>query len=161
IKHRSVGSTPTYKISGAVEGITEVRPGNAVFFDMVQVGLGAATVEDCALTVLSSIGSIKKNRIVIDAGSKTLNLDKGAHGNESVAGHGYILEHPEWIVERLSEEHGVIPISGEVPDVHVGDALTIIPNHACTVVNLFDAYVVHRDGVVVGTWKVHARGRND
>ncbi len=161
IKHRSVGSTPTYQISGAIEGITEVRPGNAVFFDMVQVGLGAATIEDCALTALSSIGSIKKNRIVIDAGSKTLNLDKGAHGNESVAGHGYILEHPEWILERLSEEHGVIPISEEVPGAKIGDTLTIIPNHACTVVNLFDEYVVHRSGEVVGRWKVHARGRND
>lgn len=161
IKHRSVGSTPTYQLSGAVDGITEVRPGNAVFFDMVQVGLGVATVTNCALSVLSSVASIKSNRIVIDAGSKTLNLDKGAHGNESVVGHGYIKEHPELTIERLSEEHGVIPISGEVPNIQITDKLTIIPNHACPVVNLFDHYYVHRDGHIVDKWKVHARGRND
>lgn len=161
IKHRSVGSTPTYQMSGVVDGITEVRPGNAVFLDMVQVGLGVASVENCALTVLSSIGSIKPNRIVIDAGSKTLNLDKGAHGNESITGHGYIQEYPHLTLERLSEEHGVIPLSEEVKDLHITDKLTIIPNHACTVVNLFEEYIVHRDGTIVDTWKVHARGRND
>src|SRR5699024_9574641 len=67
ITHKRVGSTPTYQISGAMEGITEIRRGNAVFFDMVQVGLGVAHVEHCALTVLSSVGSVKKYRIVIDA----------------------------------------------------------------------------------------------
>ncbi|HLR14489.1 MAG TPA: alanine racemase [Bacillota bacterium] len=161
ITHKSVGSTPTYQISGAIEGITEVRPGNAIFFDMVQVGLGVAHVEDCALTVLSTVGSVKKDRIVIDAGSKTLHLDKGAHGNESVMGHGYIKEYPHLTLERLSEEHGVIPLKDEIPELRVTDKMTIIPNHACTVVNAFDTYTVHRNGEVIGVWDVHARGRND
>lgn len=161
ITHRSVGSTPTYQMSGIVDGITEVRPGNAVFFDMVQVGLGVASIEDCALEVLSSVGSIQKNRVVIDAGSKTLNLDKGAHGNESITGHGYIQEYPQLTLERLSEEHGVIPLSEDVKDLRITDKLTIIPNHACTVVNLFEEYIVHRDGMIVDRWNVHARGRND
>lgn len=161
ILNRSVGSTPTYQISGAMEGITEIRPGNAVFFDMVQVGLGVAHVDDCALTVLSTVGSVKKDRIVIDAGSKTLNLDKGAHGNESVNGHGYIQEYPHLTLERLSEEHGVIPLNHENPDLQVTDQITIIPNHACTVVNLFETYTVHRSGEVIGVWEVHGRGRND
>src|SRR5699024_648216 len=43
IENRSVGSTPTYQMSGAVQGITEVRPGNSVFNDMIQVGLNVAT----------------------------------------------------------------------------------------------------------------------
>lgn len=160
IPHRSIGSTPTYKIAGAVEGITEIRPGNAVFYDMIQVGLGAATIEQCALTVIASVGSIKEGRIVIDAGSKTLNLDRGAHGNENVAGHGYIKEYPDLIIERLSEEHGIIEINQPV-DLILGELLTIIPNHACTVANLFNSYQVHRDGKVIDEWKVDARGRVD
>lgn len=160
IPHRSVGSTPTYKVAGAVDGITEVRPGNAVFYDMIQVGLGAATIEQCALTVCASVGSIKAGRIIIDAGAKTLNLDRGAHGNENVQGHGYIKEHPELIIERLSEEHGIIET--RYPElVALGELLTIIPNHACTVANLFDAYTVIKDGKVVDHWKVDARGRVD
>jgi|SRR5690625_2938598 len=158
ITHRSVGSTPTFKIAGAIEGVTEIRPGNAVFYDMVQVGLGVATKDQCALTVLSSIVSKKTDRVVIDAGSKTLALDQGAHGNASIAGHGFVKEHPEFVIERLSEEHGVIPMDGEV-NVSLNDKLTIIPNHACVVVNLFDAYLVHQKGKVIDEWKVDARGR--
>src|SRR5690625_2646510 len=160
IPHRSIGSTPTFKIAGAVEGITEIRPGNAVFYDMVQVGLGVATVEKCALTVIASVGSIKDNHVVIDAGSKTLNLDRGAHGNENVAGDGYIIEYPHLVIERLSEEHGIIPL--ENPEsLSLGEEITIIPNHACTVVNLFDYYTVQQHGNIIDYWKVDARGRVD
>lgn len=161
IEHRSVGSTPTYKISGAVEGITEVRPGNSVFNDMIQVGLEVATIEECALTVQASVGSIKQGRIIIDAGSKTLNLDRGAHGNENVVGHGYIKEYPHLIINRLSEEHGVITFEQGESIPQIGDILTIIPNHACTVANLFSTYHVQRDGHTVDEWKVDARGRVD
>src|SRR5699024_393658 len=156
----SIGSTPRFKIGGNIDGITEVRPGNAVFYDMIQVGLGAATIEECALTVRASVGSIKPGRIIIDAGSKTLNLDKGAHGNENVVGHGYIKEYPEFVLARLSEEHGIIE-TDHPESVTLGEELTIIPNHACTVANLFHTYTVHQDKKVVDHWKVDARGRVD
>lgn len=158
IKHRSIGSTPTFKQAGKVEGITEIRPGNAVFYDMVQVGLGIAEKEQCALTVLTGVYSIKKDRVIIDAGSKTLALDKGAHGLATVVGHGFVKEYPELIIERVSEEHGVIPLKEEI-DLQLGKKLTVIPNHACVVANLFDRYVVHRNGEVVAEWKVDARGK--
>lgn len=158
ITHRSIGSTPTFKIAGAVQGVTEIRPGNATFYDMVQVGLGVATKEQCALTVLSSVVSKKSNRIVIDAGSKTLALDQGAHGNASITGHGFIKEFPDLVIERLSEEHGVIPIEGHT-NVELNERITIIPNHACVVANLFDTYIVHRSGEIIGNWQVDARGR--
>lgn len=160
IPNRSIGSTPTFKIGGKITGITEIRPGNAVFYDMIQVGLGAATIKECALTVLASVGSIKSDRIVIDAGSKTLNLDKGAHGNENVVGHGYIKEYPELVLARLSEEHGIIE-TNYPESVTLGEELTIIPNHACTVANLFNTYTIHRNGKVIDYWDVDARGRID
>lgn len=158
IPNRSIGSTPTFKIAGKIAGITEIRPGNAVFFDMIQVGLEVASIENCALTIISSVGSIQNNRIVIDAGSKTLNLDKGAHGNESVIGHGYIKEYPHLIIDRLSEEHGIITTDTN-NNLQITEKLTIIPNHACTVVNLFDNYLIHRKGELIDVWKVDARGR--
>lgn len=160
IKHRSIGSTPTFKQAGKVDGITEIRPGNAVFYDMVQVGLNVANQDQCALTVLSSVVSVKENRLVIDAGSKTLALDQGAHGNQSIVGHGFIKEHPNLTIERLSEEHGVIPIKGK-SNVQINDRMQIIPNHACTVVNLFNTYMLHRDGKIVEQWTIDARGRID
>lgn len=158
VENISVGATPTFKIAGTVNGVTEIRPGNAVFYDMVQVGLGVARMEQCALTVKARVVSKKHDRLIIDAGSKTLALDRGAHGNDSIKGHGYILEHPELVIERLSEEHGVIPLRGETT-LQLNDVITIIPNHACVVANLFDAYTLHRDGKIVGSWPVDARGR--
>ncbi|WP_421383280.1 D-TA family PLP-dependent enzyme [Bacillus salacetis] len=150
---RSVGSTPTYKISGKVPGITEIRPGNAVFFDSIQAGLGVTTLDNCALTVLASVSGVYPNRIVLDTGSKTLCLDKGAHGNETVKGFGHIIGHPEITIERLSEEHGVGTFKGE-RSLKLNDKVQIIPNHACTVANMFEEYVIHENGKTVGGWKV-------
>lgn len=160
IQHRSVGSTPTFQFYENMEGITEIRPGNAAFFDMVQVGLGVAAQTQCALTVKTSIVSVKQDRIVIDAGSKTLAMDKGAHGNDSIQGHGLILEHPELVIGSLSEEHGIIQVAGD-KGVQIGDILTIIPNHACPVANLFDFYRLHDNGELIDTWEVTARGCNN
>ncbi len=159
IRTRSVGSTPTYKVAGLVEGINEVRPGNGVFFDSMQIGLGVTKIENCALTVLASVVGIYPDRLVFDTGSKSLCLDKGAHGNESVKGFGTVIDHPEITIERLSEEHGVASFSKET-SLRRNDKVQIIPNHACTVVNQFDYYVVHQNGIVVETWKVDARGMN-
>lgn len=155
---RSVGSTPTYRISGLVDGITEVRPGNAVFFDSIQVGLGVADRKDCALTVLASVVGVYEGRIVLDTGSKTLCLDKGAHGLDSVKGYGYVVDHPELIIERLSEEHGVAVFEGSC-GLRLNDKVRIIPNHACTVANMFDEYVVVEGERVMDKWKVDARGK--
>lgn len=158
IEHRSVGSTPTFKYSGLADGITEIRPGNAVFYDMVQVGLGVAEIDDCALKVLTTVVSKQEDRFVIDAGSKTLALDKGAHGNESIQGYGFIEQYPDLTIARLSEEHGVVPINSS-PQVSLNERLMIIPNHACPVVNLFENYVVHRNGEFVDQWQIDARGK--
>lgn len=154
---RSVGSTPTYKIAGKVPGITEIRPGNAVFFDAIQVGLGVTAIKSCALTVFASVVGVYKDRIVFDTGSKTLCLDKGAHGNKTVQGFGHIIDHPEVIIDRLSEEHGVGVFLRE-SSLKRNDKVQIIPNHACTVANQFEEYVVHDEGSVFDVWKVDARG---
>jgi D-serine deaminase-like pyridoxal phosphate-dependent protein len=160
IRHRSVGSTPTFRISGKVPGITEVRPGNAVFFDAIQVGLGVATFDQCALRLLSSVVSIRPNekRLILDTGSKSLSLDQGAHGNASVNGYGHVVNHPELTIQRLSEEHGIVSINQQT-NLDVTDRVQIIPNHACTVVNLFDSFVLTRKGTIVGEWRIDARGK--
>lgn len=155
---RSVGSTPTYRISGKVPGITEVRPGNAVFFDAIQVGLGVAALDQCALRLVSTVVSTRAGeRVIFDAGSKSLSLDQGAHGNATVKGFGHVVGHPEVVIQRLSEEHGIAAISGPT-SLDLLDRVQIIPNHACTVMNLFDIVHLVRKGQIVGEWKVDARG---
>ncbi|QOR66976.1 D-TA family PLP-dependent enzyme [Cytobacillus suaedae] len=154
---RSVGSTPTYKFAGQVKGINEIRPGNAIFFDAIQAGLGVTTLERCAVTVLGGVVGVYKNRIVFDTGSKTLCLDKGAHGNNTVNGFGCVINHPEITIERLSEEHGV-GIFDVPTTLKLKDKVQIIPNHACTVVNQFNEYFVHDGSRVIDVWNIEARG---
>jgi D-serine deaminase-like pyridoxal phosphate-dependent protein len=136
IEQISVGSTPTARFSHLYPGVTEIRPGNYVFYDATQVGLGVVPAERCALTVLTTVISRPApDRLVVDAGSKVLGLDKGAHGVEVVRGYGIVVGWPNLTLERLSEEHGVLvadPAAADLP--RVGDQLQIIPNHACPVV---------------------------
>lgn len=153
----ALGSTPTVKQLKEAEGITEVRPGNYIFNDNIQVALGVAKIEQCALTILSTVISRpEKNRVIIDAGSKSLGLDKGAHGLSLVQGFGRILGHKSCTLVSLSEELGVIDIK-EDSGLRPGDKIEIIPNHACTAVNLFQEITVIREGKVAGKIPVLAR----
>ncbi|HMB71159.1 MAG TPA: alanine racemase, partial [bacterium] len=73
----SVGSTPTVRHSAAVRGVTEIRPGNYVFHDGIQVSLGVVGAERCALTVLATvIARPAPDRVILDSGSKTLATDR-------------------------------------------------------------------------------------
>ncbi|WP_227763471.1 alanine racemase [Zhaonella formicivorans] len=160
VEEVSVGSTPTAKHSGKVEGVTEIRPGNYVFYDAIQIGLGVALPERCALTVLCTVVSApEKGRRIIDAGSKTLALDRGAHGNALVTGYGYLPDWPGWQVARLSEEHGIMESEKSGHGPRLGEKVRIIPNHACPVVNLADAVYVVKAGEIVEKWQVAARGK--
>lgn len=155
----SVGSTPTAKHAHQVPGVTEIRPGNYVFYDAIQVGLGVVPERDCALTVHSTIISRPTaDRVVMDAGSKVLGLDKGAHGLELVKGFGIVVGWPHLTVERLSEEHGIIVRRDDGPLPSIGEQLQIIPNHACPV--LYRADRVHVVGLTEQpvTWHSLLRG---
>ncbi|MFZ5945023.1 MAG: alanine racemase [Bacillota bacterium] len=156
----SVGSTPTVKYSAANNLVTEIRPGNYVFNDAIQVALGTAEIKNCSLKVLATvISKPAPDRLIIDAGSKTLALDKGAHGAASVKGFGIIENYPNLLLDRLSEEHGIVTVApGNIP--RLGEELYIIPNHACTVVNLADKLLVLENGKINESWTIDARGKN-
>ena len=162
----SVGATPTVRHSLDEDGLTEVRPGNYLFYDLTQVALGTATIEDCALSVLTTVVSRPaKDRIVLDAGSKTLSSDL-ARGPSASGGYGALfdteLRHSLDNLEigRLSEEHGVVPIGSARCTLRPGDRVRVIPNHACVVVNLADRLRIVDGDTVVDTIAVAARGRN-
>lgn len=143
----SIGSTPTVIAQVEYDGATEVRPGNYVFFDAIQVALGVATADDCALTVAATVTSRPAaDRIVLDTGSKSLGLDKGAHGTGVISNYGTIVGY-DGSLDRLSEEHGIAAVPVDSP-LQVGDRVRILPNHACSVANLHDRYHGHRNGIV-------------
>lgn len=158
----SVGSTPSAEASMTAAGVTEVRPGNYVFCDRTQVGLGAADWADCALTIVASVVSSGADRLVLDCGSKVLSSD-GARGFGPTPGFGVVLGEDgqpdaSLLIERLSEEHAVVQVTGHT-SLHIGSRVRIVPNHACVVANLTNAYVLAEGDAVVGTLPVAARGR--
>jgi D-serine deaminase-like pyridoxal phosphate-dependent protein len=155
----SCGATPSFRDILDIEGVTEVRPGNYVFYDAIQVALGVVGPESCALSVLATVVSRSADsRGIIDAGAKALSLDRGAHGLGLLEGYGTILGRADVRLENLSEEHGWLRLDGDLP-LTLGDRVRILPNHACAVVNNFDRLTVISDDNPVGEWNVAARGR--
>lgn len=161
----SVGSTPTARFSLTHKGPTEQRPGNYVYFDRTQVGLGAATLDDCALTVLTTVVATHADRVILDAGSKTLTND-GARGFTPLTGYGALCPSPDarlephagFVVERLSEEHATVRVLPGAPALAIGARVRIIPNHSCVVSNLVDAVHLVDNEQVAETLPVAARG---
>lgn len=158
----SLGATPPSRFSLQHEGFTEFRPGNYVYFDRTQVALGAATLDDCALTVLARVVSKPApNRIILDSGSKTLTND-GARGFAPAHGYGTIIRdgRPDdtLLIERLSEEHATVKATTGSTMLEPGDLVRIVPNHSCVVSNLVDeAWLV--DGETVAPLPIAARGQ--
>ena len=154
----SGGSTPTLWRTHEIEGVTEFRPGTYVYNDRTTAAIGACQLEDCAATVLATVVSTAvPGQAVIDAGTKALGREpvRGAAGE----GFGQLLEHPEVIVERMSEEHGVLDLSTSSWRPQVGEQVRVIPNHVCIVVHLHDIVYGVRNGALERSWPVAARGR--
>ena len=158
IEEISAGATPPARFSIKQKGFTEYRPGNYVYFDRTQVALGAATLDDCALTVLATVVSKPApDRIIFDSGSKTLTND-GARGFAAAPGHGVVIDHPDLLIERLSEEHATVKATTGSTKLEPGDRVRIVPNHSCVVSNLVDqAWLV--DGNNAEALPIAARGR--
>ncbi len=164
----SIGSTPSMRYFENIDldgfRITEIRPGNYVFHDAIQVGLGVADLEQCALTALTTVVSRHRtdgrDRLFVDAGKKVLTSDTGAR----TSGFGVLLYNPRTMeplphasITGLSEEHGWIEVGGG-STLSVGDRVRIVPNHACVAVNTQDLLYVVDGDEVVDTWPVDARG---
>lgn len=154
---RSGGSTPTAARSRAGT-LSELRPGVYVFNDAQQVRLGTCTPDQVALAVAATVVSARRDRFVLDAGSKVLGADRPPW----MLGHGLVLGVPGAVVSDLSEHHGVVALGpgAEAAAPVVGSTVAVVPNHVCTAVNLVDELVVVDDGEVVDRWRVAARGAN-
>lgn len=153
----SGGGTPNYDHTNETPGITEMRVGTYIYNDRMMVDAGAATLDDCALTVWATVISRPEpHRAVIDCGSKTLSSDVMPGGR--IPGYGLLLDYPDAVIERLTEEHGMVDLSRSGARPALGERVRIIPNHVCVVTNLHNEVVASRGGRVEAVWPVAARG---
>jgi len=169
IDELSAGATPTARFSLRQDWLTEYRAGNYVYFDRTQVGLGAASLSDCALTVLATVVSKPSaGRIILDCGSKTLAAD-AARGFSPLPGYGAVLRDlsmtnesrsaDDLMVERLSEEHATVRLLSGTTALEPGHRVRIIPNHSCVVSNLVDEAWLTDGDQVLGPMPIAARGK--
>lgn len=149
----SAGSTPTAFAIRNTEGLTEVRAGVYVFFDLVMAGIGVCKVEDIALSVLTSVIGHQRSRdwVLVDAGWMALSRDRGTARQAIDQGYGLVCDaegkaFPDLIVSAVNQEHGIISLrpgsTHSLPDLPVGAQLRILPNHACATAAQFDSYFV-------------------
>ncbi|MFA1548934.1 alanine racemase [Actinomadura chokoriensis] len=150
----SVGVTPLARVeSGRAH---EYRYGNYVFYDATQVALGGPDASECSLAVISTVVDVPApDRLVLDAGSKSLPAERMS---TLTPGFGLVDGHPDVVIEKLYEEHGLAR-SATPHGLAPGDRVAVVPNHACTAVNLFAQYSVHDGTSFVDTWPIRARRR--
>jgi D-serine deaminase-like pyridoxal phosphate-dependent protein len=150
----SGGGTPALSRAQAFPMMTEHRAGTYIYNDVMMVAVGAATWDDCAMRIRSTVVSRPTpTRAILDMGSKVLTSDL-----YMVTGYGHLLDCPEAAITQLSEEHAIVDLSacGERPSV--GDVVTVIPNHCCVVSNMVDEVHAVRGDRVEAVWPVAARG---
>jgi D-serine deaminase-like pyridoxal phosphate-dependent protein len=158
---RSSGGTGgMWQVHKTQPTVTEYRAGTYIFYDRNNVAAGAAQWQNCAMRVHATVASRPtKDRCILDGGSKTMSSD-GVTPNSGMEGFGRIVEYPDAVIRAQSEEHGHVDLSACPPDKRpeIGERVTIIPNHACTTVNMHDEVVGMRNGKVEVIWPVLARG---
>jgi D-serine deaminase-like pyridoxal phosphate-dependent protein len=144
------GTTPTANAAAKVEGVTEIHPGNYVFYDLMQVEMGVATIEQCAQRVLTTVISTPNPKMfVVGAGTSTFAYDQARFPQTL----GLQSASPR----EINQEHLIVRINPKVARVRVGEKVEFLPYHACTVTNLFDQIHLTKGEEAIETWTVVRR----
>lgn len=161
----SVGSTPTAHFARHLEGVTEVRAGVYVFFDLVMAGISVCRVEDIALSVLATVigHQPEKGWAITDAGWMALSRDRGTASQPLDQGYGLVCDADGRpldgvIVKDANQEHGILAHrSGDparLPKLPVGTMVRVLPNHACASAAQHAAYhVVRGSRAIEARWE--------
>lgn len=158
----SVGSTPTAVHAADLSGVTEMRPGVYVFFDLAQLGIGSCRRDDIALSVLASVigHSRHTGQLLLDAGGLALSKDSSAGQALPGAGYGELCDVQTLAplglnIASLHQEHGLVPVADEAmfERLPVGARVRVLPSHACMTAAAYDHYEVLTGGSVTARWQ--------
>ena len=139
----TAAGTGTWEVTSRYPGVTEIQPGSYATRDGHHRGLEPRF--GWAVTVLGTVISRRSDRIVVDAGSKTVG-----------ASHGVLKGH-DLEVLRFDEEHSIF-LTNDQTTLQPGDKVEILCNYTPFAISYFEAYHVLEDGVVTDIWPVLPRG---
>ncbi|RTZ45528.1 DSD1 family PLP-dependent enzyme [Candidimonas sp. SYP-B2681] len=161
----SIGSTPTALSAERLDGVTEVRAGVYVFFDLVMHNVGVCTANDIALSVLTTVigHQVEKGWAIVDAGWMAMSRDRGTQNQKRDFGYGQVCNLqgeilPGYLLSGANQEHGILSREG-TPDLDiatqfpVGTQLRILPNHACATGAQFPEYHAVSENGEISTWE--------
>jgi len=153
----SIGDTPSCSVVDDLSEVDEIRPGNFVFYDVMQLQLGACREEDIAVAVACPVVAKhpKRNQVVIYGGAVHHAKEFIVENGVSIFGYVARLTENGWsprlqdaYVSGLSQEHGLVTAdAGFVNRIEIGDVLVILPVHSCLTVNLLREYHTMEDDV--------------
>ena len=138
----SYGDTPSCSLARAFESIDEMRPGNFVFYDLMQAQIGSCNLDDIAVALACPVVAVHPERreVIVHGGAIHFAKDALVQNHRQI--YGLAVEHTEqdWQVTsdvqgqlvRLSQEHGVVAVSEEWSrSVRPGQVMTFLPVHSC------------------------------
>jgi D-serine deaminase-like pyridoxal phosphate-dependent protein len=155
----SMGDTPSASICGNFDSVDEIRPGNFVFYDLMQHNLGVCAIDDIAVRMHCPVVAkhVSRNEIVIYGGAihfskdTILNTDgKPLYGRIIIENDGEksLLDNNNYL-SKLSQEHGIIKVTpANFKKINVGDVLEIIPVHSCLTANLMGHFVTTEGDII-------------
>jgi D-serine deaminase-like pyridoxal phosphate-dependent protein len=160
----SVGSTPTALSAAQLQGVTEVRAGVYVFFDLVMHNIGVCGADDIALSVLTTVigHQPEKGWAIVDAGWMAMSRDRGTQKQAHDFGYGQVCRTdgtvlPGYVLSGANQEHGILSHE-DAPDTDIaarfpiGTQLRILPNHACATGAQYPAYHALAENGALATW---------
>jgi len=148
----SVGSTPTALSAQQLDGVTEVRAGVYVFFDLVMHNVGVCETSDIALSVLTTVIGHQEDKgwAIVDAGWMAMSRDRGTQKQKRDFGYGQVCTDDGepvagYILDFANQEHGILCLAEGVDEkiaarFPIGTRLRILPNHACATGAQFPEY---------------------
>jgi D-serine deaminase-like pyridoxal phosphate-dependent protein len=160
----SVGSTPTALSATHLDGVTEVRSGVYVFFDLVMSNVGVCTTDDIALSVLTTVIGHQSTTgsAIVDAGWMAMSSDRGTAQQKRDYAYGQVCSVdgtvlPGYLITAVNQEHGIVSHEnmldgGNGRRFPVGTRLRILPNHACATGAQFPEYHVLAKDDSIAVW---------
>ncbi|WP_420993157.1 alanine racemase [Cupriavidus sp. 30B13] len=155
----SVGSTPTAHFARSLAGVTEVRAGVFVFFDLVMRGIGVCDTDDIALSVLCTVIGHQREKgwLITDAGWMAMSRDRGTAKQPVDQGYGLVCDIDgkplsDLVMIDANQEHGIVRHRADpaaTPMLPIGTLLRVLPNHACATAAQHGAYAVVAGGTAL------------
>lgn len=148
----SVGDTPSISLCDDFAGVDELRPGNFVFYDLMQVSIGSCTVDDISVCLAVPIVAMypERNEVVCYGGAVHLSKESLKFDGTEIYGLVVDVFDSNWsdpiedtFVKMITQEHSLIKTNSDFFKTHkIGDLVGILPVHSCLTADAMKKYLI-------------------